>query len=243
MLIARVSTSEGVRHVRAAGEALQPIGDPYLAFVDGREPADEDAPIAAALVAAVDPVVIVGIAQNGPAHHSPVQAWLKSPRTVIASGSPVTLRRDAGTAVAEGEIAVVIGRETTGLTAENAHEYVLGVTAVNDLSSPDRSEWDPRNYESKSGPGYTPIGTWIDTDADIDDVGLTVQVDGHLVADTGSRELPVSIRDCLAYIATWSPLGPGDVVMTGAPHSQAPVRAGQIVTIQVAGVELSTPLV
>jgi 2-keto-4-pentenoate hydratase/2-oxohepta-3-ene-1,7-dioic acid hydratase in catechol pathway len=243
MLIARVSTAEGVRHVRAVGEKFQPIDDPYLALSEGREPADDGVIVQGELVAVVDPVVIVGIAQNGPAHRSPVQAWLKSPRTVIASGSAVSLRRDAGTAVAEGEIAVVIGSETTGLTAENAHEYVLGVTAVNDLSSPDRSQWDPRNFESKSGSGYTPIGTWIDTDAGIDDVRLTVEVDGDLVADTGSRELPVSIRECLAYVATWSPLGPGDVVMTGAPHSQAPVHAGQTVTIRVAGVELTTPLV
>lgn len=39
---------------------------------------------------------------------------------------------------AEGEIAGVIGRDTTGLTAATAHTYVLGVTAVNDMSSPER---------------------------------------------------------------------------------------------------------
>lgn len=242
MLIARVSTPEGTCHVRADKASLQPIGDPYLAFVDGREPADEGAAVTGDLIAPVEPVVIVGIAQNGPGHRSPVQAWLKSPRTVIGSGRAVTLRRDAGTAVAEGEIAVVIGRSTVGLTVENAHEYVLGVTAVNDLSSPDRGEWDPRNFESKSGVGYTPIGPWIDTAVGIDDVSLSVEVDGAHVADTGSGDLPMSIRECLAYVSAWSPLGPGDVVMTGAPHSQAQVRAGQTVTIRVAGVELITSL-
>ncbi len=64
--------------------------------------------------------MIVGIAQNGPAHVSPVQAWLKSPRTVTAGGVDVVLRRDAGGQVAEGEIAVVIGRPTRGLTAQTA---------------------------------------------------------------------------------------------------------------------------
>ncbi|MDF2509967.1 MAG: hypothetical protein K0Q52_3826, partial [Microbacterium sp.] len=192
------------------------------------------------VVAPVDPLVIVGIAQNGPGHVSPVQAWLKSPRTVVGSGAEVALRRDAGSQVAEGEIAVVIGRTTHGLTARNAHEYVLGVTAVNDLSSPDRARLDPRNFESKSGEGYTPLGPWIDTEAGIDDVDLEVEVDGLLAARTGSRQLPMSIRECLAYVASWSVLGPGDVVMTGAPHSQAPVRPGQSVTIRVAGIELVT---
>lgn len=243
MRIGRVATADGTRWVRETADGMIPVSDPFLAFAEGREPDDAGTSIDGAVVAPVDPLVIVGIAQNGPEHVSPVQAWLKSPRTVTGSGVEVSLRRDAGEQVAEGEIAVVIGRSTQGLTAQNAHEFVLGVTAVNDLSSPERAGFDPRNFESKSGEGYTPLGPWIDTEIGIDDVGLEVEVDGDLVAETGSRELPMSIRECLAYVVGWSPLGPGDVVMTGAPHSQAPVRPGQTVTIRVAGIELVTAFV
>lgn len=243
MRLGRVATTGGPRWVRQAADGLIPVTDPYVAFAEGQEPEDAGPRIEGTVIAPVDPLVIVGIAQNGPAHVSPVQAWLKSPRTVTAGGVDVVLRRDAGGQVAEGEIAVVIGRPTRGLTAQNADEYVLGVTAVNDLSSPERAAFDPRNFESKSGEGYTPLGPWIDTAAGIDDVRLQVEVDGRPVAETGSRQLPMSIRDCLAYVAAWSPLGPGDVVMTGAPHSQAPVGPGQIVTVRVAGIELVTAFV
>lgn len=242
MLLGRIVVAEGLRWVRREGESLVPVTDPFAAFSAGREPADDGAAVEGAIGAPVDPSVIVGIAQNGPGHESPVQAWLKSPRTVVASGTTVVLKRDAGAQVAEGEICVVIGKPTDGLTAGNAHEYVLGITPVNDLSSPDRALFDPRNFESKSGAGYTPLGPWIDTEAGIDDVALAVEVDGEVVADTSSRELPMTIRECLAYLAAWSPLGPGDIVMTGATHSQAPVRPGQTVKIRVAGVELVTPL-
>ena len=241
MLIGRVRTAAGDRHVRVDGDRLVPIEDPFAAFAAGREPADAGEAVTGDVRAPVDPVVVIGIAQNGPEHPSPVQAWLKSPRTVTASGTTVVLRRDAGTTVAEGEIAVVIGRETTGLTAENAHEYVLGVTAVNDLSSPDRGAFDPRNFESKSGEGYTPLGPWIDTAAGIDDVALRLEIDGDAVISTGSRDLPMSIRACLAYAAGWSPLGAGDVIMTGAPIAQAPIRPGQTATVVVAGTVLRTP--
>ncbi|EYT58432.1 fumarylacetoacetate hydrolase family protein [Microbacterium sp. UCD-TDU] len=243
MRLGRIDTADGPRWVRETEEGLILLADPFVAFAEGRLPSDEGDAVDAAMIAPVDPVVIVGIAQNGPEHVSPVQAWLKSPRTVIGSGAEVVMRRDAGAQVAEGEIAVVIGRPTPGLTVHNAHEYVLGVTAVNDLSSPDRAAFDPRNFESKSGEGYTPLGPWIDTEVGIDDVSLEVEVDGRLVAETGSRQLPMSIRECLAYVAAWSPLGPGDVVMTGAPHSQTPVEPGQTVTVRVAGIELVTAFV
>ncbi|MFC7944249.1 fumarylacetoacetate hydrolase family protein [Microbacterium oxydans] len=243
MRIGRVAAPGGPVWVRDGTHGPVPITDPFAAFAVGTEPGDIGETVEGTVIAPVDPVVIIGIAQNGPDHASPVQAWLKSPRTVVGSGVTVTLRRDAGAQVAEGEIAVVIGRPTAGLTAQNAQEYVLGVTAVNDLSSPERAEVDPRNFESKSGEGYTPLGPWIDTHAGIDDVTLEVAIDGRRVAATGSAQLPMSIRECLAYVAAWSPLGPGDVIMTGAPHSQAVVAPGQTVTVDVAGIRLVTPFV
>ena len=244
MLIGRIQTSGGVVHVRVEGDTLVPIDDPYAAFSAGNQPTDVGAPLgagSATVLAPSAPLVVVGIAQNGPAHDSPVQGWLKSPRSIIGSDEPVTLRRDAGQTVAEAEIAIVIGRQTHGLTAENAHEYVLGVTAVNDLSSPDRGAWDPRNFESKAGEGYTPLGPWIDTEASIDTVSSHLRIDGAIVAETSAAELPTSIRETLAYLARWIPLGSGDVVMTGAPFTRATITPGALVEVQVGEVVLRTP--
>lgn len=220
------------------------IADPYEAFARGEEPAvlDETPVERPALLAPCQPLVVVGIAQNGSSHPSPVQAWLKSPRTVVAPGEPAVLRRDAGRTDAEGEVAVVIGRDTTGLTAANALDHVLGVTAVNDVSNSGRATHDPRNFEGKSGVGYTPLGPWIDTEADPETVPLSVDVDGERRATTSAAELPAGIRECLAYVASWTTLGPGDVVMTGAPRSVVEVRPGQTVVVTVAGARLETPL-
>jgi len=242
MLIGRMRADGAVHHVRWHGGRAIAIEDPYVAFAAGRKPADVGgAVVDGQLLAPADPRVVVGIAQNGPGHPAPVQAWLKSPRTVVGSGETVTLRRDAGTTVAEGEIAVVIGRDTAGLTVANAADYVLGVTAVDDLSSPDRGDLDPRNFESKAGEGYTPLGPWIDTDAGLTGIPLVLRVGGDDVARTGSDELPVPIAECLAYVATWARMGPGDIVMMGAPFSNAPVAPGQTIEVSVAGIRLITP--
>lgn len=242
--IARVQTPDGVRVVRLDGDRSIPIHDPYAAFAKGEGVTDAGTPVTGTILAPCVPTVVVGIAQNGPGHASPVQAWLKSPRTVTRPDDTVVLRRDAGTTVAEAEVAVVVGRDTTGLTAENAHEYVLGITAVNDLSSPDRSAVDPRNFESKSGIGYTPLGPWIDTTIGLDDdVSLRLVVDGEPVCDTSAGGYPMSLRDCLAYVAGWTTLGPGDVIMMGAPFSASPVRPGVTVEVIVGEMRLRTPVI
>lgn len=253
MRIGRATLDGVARDVRVDGDGdVRLITDPYAAVTQGCSPRDEGGVVPAEelrLLPPVQPTVLVGIAQNRGLsdHPAPVQAWLKSPRTVVAHDAPVHLRRDAGRAVAEAEIAVVIGRDTGGptgpaLTATNAHEFVLGVTAVNDISYPDRAELDPRNFESKGGDGSTPLGPWIDTAASIDAGVLALEVDGTPVRETSAEAMPVSVRESLAYVARWVRLGPGDVVMAGAPFSNHEVGPGHTVTVVVGDIRLNTPL-
>jgi 2-keto-4-pentenoate hydratase/2-oxohepta-3-ene-1,7-dioic acid hydratase in catechol pathway len=244
MRLARIASAAGVVHATPAADgAWQPVTDPYDALLLGIAPSPVGEPVAdAVLLAPAAPTLIVGIAQPD-AQGSPLGGWLKSPRSVVASGTEVIARRDAGRTVIEGEVAVVIGRDTAGLTAQNAHEYVLGVTAVNDVSSPDRAAIDVRNFEAKGGAGYTPLGPWIETEADLERTALTVAIDGEVRVETGSHELPASVAESLAYVAHWTPLGPGDIVMTGAPRSAFPVDIGPegtLVEITVAGIPLVT---
>jgi 2-keto-4-pentenoate hydratase/2-oxohepta-3-ene-1,7-dioic acid hydratase in catechol pathway len=225
MRLARIATADGPRFATPVEGGWQPVADPFAAFAAGSTPAALGAPVAEAeLLAPTAPTVIVGIGQPA----SPggrIIGWLKSPR-------------DAGRVVVEGEVALVIGRDTAGLTVDNAVEYVLGVTAVNDVSSPDRE--DPKNFEVKGGRGYTPLGPWIETDFDLGRVDLSVRVDGVERVRTGSHELTASPAECLAYVTHWVELGPGDIVMTGAPRSAFAIEPEALVEIDVAGVPLRT---
>ncbi|GAA4196795.1 fumarylacetoacetate hydrolase family protein [Microbacterium oryzae] len=238
MRLARIATADGPRFATSVEGGWQPVADPFTAFAAGSPPAVLGAPVAdAELLAPTAPAVIVGIGQPA----SPggrIVAWLKSPRSVVASGVDVIARRDAGRVVVEGEVALVIGRDTAGLTVDNAAEYVLGVTAVNDVSSPDRE--DPKNFEVKGGRGYTPLGPWIETEFDLDRVDMSVRIDGVERVRTGSHELAASAAECLAYVTHWVELGPGDIVMTGAPRSAFAIEPEALVEIDVAGVPLRT---
>lgn len=246
MRIARIATPSGPVFATGPEGGWVPIEDPFAAFQTGRPPrAIGDAIADAVLLAPVAPTLVVGIAQPADPGGQ-VRAWLKSPRTVVPSGVDVPLRRDAGRPAAEGEVAVVIGRSTSGLTAANAHEFALGVTAVNDVSNPDRGAPDERNFEVKGGTGYTPLGPWIETAADFARVTLTLAIDGVERVRTGSDELPASIADCLAYVAHWIELGPGDVVMCGAPRAAVAIDVrpgGTVVEVDVAGARLTTRFV
>ncbi len=222
----------------------RPIADPYVAFGLGADPAPVGDPLVdPGLLAPCAPLTIVGIAQNRGQndHPLPVQAWLKSPRTVVASGVPVDARRDAGRLVVEAELALVVGRDLFQASVDEAMAGILGYTAVNDVSYPDRSLVDQRNFEAKGGVGATPLGPWIET-GPVGDVPIRMTVGGADVVDTTSDALPVSLAECVAYVSHWVPLGPGDVIMTGAPFSNAPAQPGDRVDVRVGDLLLTTPL-
>ena len=181
------------------------------------------------------PGLVVGIGHNAdPRSSLPVQAWLKSVRTVANDGDEIVLAADAGTVVAEGELAVVIGRTATRLTVENALEHVLGYTIVNDVTSTERNSVDNKNFESKAGTNYTPLGPWIETEiTDPENLEIIVRVNGWLVASSGTFNLPSPVVDTLVYVTRWMTLEPGDVVMTGSPNTAAVLSPGDEVTITI----------
>lgn len=181
------------------------------------------------------PGLVVGIGHNAdPDAVLPIQAWLKSVRTVAADGDEIVLAPDAGNVLVEGELAVVIGTTATRLTVDNALAHVLGYTIVNDVTSGDRNAIDNKNFESKSGINYTPLGSWIETEiADPENLKIIVEVNGEVVASSGTFNLPSRVVETLVYVTRWTTLEPGDIVMTGSPNTAAVVRPGDTVAITI----------
>ncbi|MEC5185174.1 2-keto-4-pentenoate hydratase/2-oxohepta-3-ene-1,7-dioic acid hydratase in catechol pathway [Cryobacterium sp. MP_3.1] len=235
MRIARLDTPTGPRHAVALGGRWHLIMDPYgTPFVYTGESISEGE---AVLLASVDPRVVVGIGHNKPGAALPMQAWHKSVHTVAGTGDDIPAVRDVGTVNIEGELAVVIGRTASNLTLANAFEAVLGYTVANDVTNVDQGAIDERNFQGKSGTNYTPLGPWIETElADPENVATEVVINGAVVAQSGSFNLPSSVAATLVYVTRWLTLEAGDVVLTGAPGTDIAVTPGDTVDITLAGI-------
>lgn len=237
MRIARIATADGPQHAVARDDHWHLIVDP---FADVLEPTGETVAIEEAeLLAPVVPRVILGIAHNltNNNHPLPIQAWHKAVHTVANPDDAIHAARGVGTVNIEGELAVVIGRTASGLTAENAFDAVLGFTIVNDVTNVDMVPLDEKNFQSKSGKNYTPLGPWIETELpDPENVATEVVINGESRASSGSFNLPSTVAESLAYVTRWLTLEPGDIVMTGAPRTFVAVEPGDSVEITLAGI-------
>jgi hypothetical protein len=151
MRISRLDTPEGPRYAVWTGHAWEVVAD---CFSD--PPVSTRVSIApddAHLLAPCEPRVLVGIAHNktNNGHVLPIQAWHKSVRSVVSPNAVIQARRDVGTVNIEGELAVVIGRDTAGITVDTAFDYLLGYTVVNDVTNVDRNAVDEKSFEGKGG--------------------------------------------------------------------------------------------
>ena len=244
MRLARIATADGPRPVVADTDSWKAVAD---LFANPPVPTGESWPQeGAVLLAPVEPRVVLGMAHNsGPADRElPAGAFLKSARTVVGPGEPIVHDLDAGSLKGECELALVVGRACRHIDADEAPAFVLGWTAGNDVTAPDRIPGDPSMLSSKSGDGFTPLGPWIETDLDALGAGLIASVNGVEVAASSTAGLAWNPYEALAFASRHLTLGPGDVLLTGSPHTGFGIRSGDECACEVAGIgTLANPVV
>jgi 2-keto-4-pentenoate hydratase/2-oxohepta-3-ene-1,7-dioic acid hydratase in catechol pathway len=118
----------------------------------------------------------------------------------------------------EGEIAVVIGKPARHVSVAQAMDHVLGYAPFNDGSVRD---WQKHSiYAGKNFANSGSWGPWITT-ADalplVEDLHLTVSLNGQIVQSAFGREMIFSLPQQIAYASTLFTLQPGDVIATGSP--------------------------
>lgn len=243
MRVCRIAHAGGTDYASWEGEEFAVLDDPFA-----QRPRHTGTRIPAAgarLLAPVEPRTVVGMAHNtGAADRAlPPAAFLKAARTVVGPGAALQLPDDAGRTVAEGELALVIGRETSGVRASDLRSCVLGFTVANDVTDRRAQGEDPLWTAAKSRHTFTPVGPWIETDLDPEDLPVTLTVNGAEASRASTAALARDPDEILAYLARLMPLGPGDLVLTGAPGRDVPLTPGDSVSVRIDGLgELGNPV-
>ena len=172
----------------------------------------------------------------------------------------------------EGELCVVIGRETKNIPGDMSEEdiiatYVGGWTIANDVTARVLQKSHQQWFLGKSCDTFCPLGPWIvgaakrPTSGDDDDneggfvLGsqrLTTKVNGEIRQDSTIDKMIFSVARLVAVTSRHQTLRPGDVFLTGTPRGvgagckPAPkfLRDGDVVEIEIEGIgALVNPIV
>ena len=121
----------------------------------------------------------------------------------------------------EVELGFVMGKKAKYVSEEEALDYVLGFTLVNDVSERDLQKnrgltWD----KGKGFDTFGPIGPYILTKDEIGDyqnLNMFLDVDGERMQTGNSKQMIFDIKKLVSYMSHCMTLFPGDICCTGTP--------------------------
>src|SRR5579884_4416893 len=173
---------------------------------------------------------------------------------VIAPGEPVLIPEGSEQLDYEAELAVVIGRRASHVSADRAYDHVLGYTAFNDVTARDFQFSDVQWQRGKSCDTFAPMGPTIVTTDEIPDphtLAITLTVNGAVMQESNTSEMIFRVPELIVYITRSITLEPGDVIATGTPagvgYGRKPpvfLAAGDAMEVHIDGIgELGNPIV
>jgi 2-keto-4-pentenoate hydratase/2-oxohepta-3-ene-1,7-dioic acid hydratase in catechol pathway len=159
--------------------------------------------------------------------------FLKPSTAVIGPEDKIILPRGWKRIDYEGELGVVIGKKAKDVPEERAKEYVLGYTCFNDVSDRRAQAADGQWTRAKGYDTFAPIGPWIETEAEPDNLKLETYLNGELRQSTSTSDLLFGISKLVNFISGVMTLLPGDVIATGTPSGVGPMNPGDVVEVKI----------
>jgi 2-keto-4-pentenoate hydratase/2-oxohepta-3-ene-1,7-dioic acid hydratase in catechol pathway len=243
MRIYRVETDDGLRYVVENGDRVfHLVGDLFDSWEIGAELLRGLEGLK--IVAPVVPSKIVAVGLNYRAHAAeqgkplPPEPliFIKPSTSVIGPGDAIVIPPGIGRVDHEAEVGVVMGRRATRVPASEASRYILGVTAVNDVTAREIQRREGQYTRPKGFDTFAPVGPAIALGLDPDDLGVEGWVNAERRQASSTRDLIFPVAELVAFISSVMTLLPGDIISTGTPAGIGPVVPGDVVRVTVAGV-------
>ncbi|MDY3868696.1 MAG: fumarylacetoacetate hydrolase family protein [Pyramidobacter sp.] len=135
----------------------------------------------------------------------------------------------------EAELAVVIGHRASRVCEADALNYVAGYTCANDVTARDLQKKDGQFHRAKSFDTFCPVGPFLVTDADPSDLAVESRLNGKVMQHSRTSQLIFPVPRLVSYISHIMTLLPGDLILTGTPGGIAPMKAGDVIEVEIEG--------
>jgi 2-keto-4-pentenoate hydratase/2-oxohepta-3-ene-1,7-dioic acid hydratase in catechol pathway len=152
----------------------------------------------------------------------PINAFHKSPGCIIGHGDTMVLPDMAASNFeGEAELAVVIGKRTSFVSAANAMDHIFGYTNFIDGSARGVIPANNSFYQMKSRATFAPIGPFLVTADEVKDpqkLQVKLWVNGALKQNFNTDDMAHSIQRSIEWVSSIHDLEPGDIIATGTNH-------------------------
>ena len=167
--------------------------------------------------------------------------FVKTPNSYAPHAQPVLKPVGyQGRVLFEGELLIVIGRQTCRVSPQDAPDHVFGYTCANDVTAFDLLSADPAFPQwtrAKGFDGFGVFGPVIDTDFDPTRPGVAVHtfVAGQERQNYTVADMFFSPAELVSRISHDMKLQAGDVILCGTSVGAGSLKPGQRVEVVIDG--------
>jgi 2-keto-4-pentenoate hydratase/2-oxohepta-3-ene-1,7-dioic acid hydratase in catechol pathway len=164
------------------------------------------------------------------------QLFFKSPSCLIANGEKIVIPPGTADVHFEAELVIVIGRRAKDVSETDATQCILGVTCGNDVSARDWQKDDVQWWRAKGSDTFGPVGPFIVSGLDYDDLRLRLRHNGKVLQDERTSQLIHGVPAIVSFVSRHVTLHPGDLIFTGTPGRTSAIKPGDKVEVELEGV-------
>ena len=164
------------------------------------------------------------------------EPFFKTISSIAGHNDEIIIPRDSKKVDAESELVVVIGKLSKNVPQDKAYDHIIGYTCGNDVSARDWQKEDKSWWRAKSSDSFSPIGPYIETNIDPENLQITGKVNGNIVQSCNTSEMIWSIPKTIEFITKYVTLFPGDCIFTGTSGTAGQISPGDLVEIEIDGI-------
>lgn len=120
----------------------------------------------------------------------------------------------------EAELAVVLGKDAYRVSKEDAFDYVLGYSILNDVSARNLQKAHKQFYFGKSLDTHTTMGPWIVTRDELPgapELDIRCFINGERRQDSNTRYMIFGVAEVIAELSQGMTLKAGTIIAMGTP--------------------------
>jgi 2-keto-4-pentenoate hydratase/2-oxohepta-3-ene-1,7-dioic acid hydratase in catechol pathway len=184
--------------------------------------------------------------------------YFSNPAAIVATGDDVPMPPGSRSFDFECEVGAFVGREGANLTVEEAADYIVGYTILNDWSARDLQFWEMQGTlgPAKGKDTATTMGPMFVTADELApfasgpsfDLGMEIELNGRPFGSDRLDHMAWSFGQMISYASRGTRVMPGDLFGTGTcgngciaeywgrnggGDSHASLQAGDVVTMRV----------
>jgi len=164
---------------------------------------------------------------------------MKPPTSFLAPGGTIRKPRVDAKVAFEGELAIVIGRACSGVSVDNAADYIFGYTCANDVTVGDiinRDPTFPQWVRAKGFDTFCPFGPVIATGLNPAMLVVRTILNGEVRQDYPVNDMVFSVAELVSKISQDMTLEPGDLLLCGTSVGVGSMRPGSTVVVEIDGI-------